>query len=349
MSSYELPAKVAHGNLGCEAHGLVSCSKCCVALSFMLGEEDENKSNVCIREDGARRSSTESLANIIRGESHGQNQNVPSPLAILPSATLSQIRHVRTFGNSMLLEVFEHDDFVDYRLVWLLKLLPALHLDDLTVIGPIDGKIAYDTLQGLIQYGNGWRTLRFISQHWSVLSFSIKADIYGAEPHWRSPKPSTPEEKIIHQRDGAQSGASVTTYSSAGLDVFDTVLTFQPRQISTQEASSPKALATSVVEEDEALSTAIKNGKELLVVVRRGQGADISEEEHWPYTLEHDMRHWAHGITWAEIRPRYMNFGQEDLGDEDDNDNMEENIDVCEGENGEDLFPIPIAELRTRV
>jgi hypothetical protein len=56
-------------------------------------------------------------------------------LSPLPSATLSKIRHVRTGGRPLMLLPIEDDDEVYYRLVWVLKLLPALRLDKLTVLG----------------------------------------------------------------------------------------------------------------------------------------------------------------------------------------------------------------------
>jgi hypothetical protein len=207
------------------------------------------------------------------------------------------------------------DDDVYYRLVWALKLLPALRLDELTVLGPCHGEIAYDTLGGLIKHGNGWRELRFITPDSSMLSFA-KVDMFMAEPYWRQPQPST-WEKILLQRDGAQSGASVTIYRSTESDAPGTVINRRTRQIFQQQASPPTALATFGVKEDKALSSKNEKGKELLVIVRRGQGADIAEQQGPPYKLAEDIRQWAHGMSWPEIRRQCIDFLQEEEDDDD--------------------------------
>lgn len=112
--------------------------------------------------------------------------------SILPPTTLSQIRHLRTGGRPLMLQpIGDHDD-VYYRLVWALKLLPELRLDTLTVLGSCRGGIGYDTLDGLIKYGNGWRELRFITLN-STIHQSTEMDILGG-PDWHKPQPSTWEE-----------------------------------------------------------------------------------------------------------------------------------------------------------
>src|SRR2546429_1002562 len=111
-------------------------------------------------------------------------------LSTLPSTTLSQIRHVRTGGRPLMLQPIGDDDDVYYRLVWALKLLPGLRLNTLTVLGSSGGEIAYDTLEGLIKYGNGWKELHFITPNSTMLGFA-KVVMFMADPYWRKPQPST--------------------------------------------------------------------------------------------------------------------------------------------------------------
>ena len=95
-------------------------------------------------------------------------------LSALPSATLSQIRHARVGGRPLILRPIGERQDVIYKLLWVLKLLPGLRLDRLTVLGSSRGEIAYDTLEGLIVDGNGWRELHFITPSSEMLSFSSR-------------------------------------------------------------------------------------------------------------------------------------------------------------------------------
>lgn len=76
-------------------------------------------------------------------------------LYFLPKENLSQIRHVRTNGRPVMFSL-AHDD-VYYRLAWVMKLLPELRLDTLTVLAGYPNKFAggtaqarYDTVDGLV-------------------------------------------------------------------------------------------------------------------------------------------------------------------------------------------------------
>jgi hypothetical protein len=245
-------------------------------------------------------------------------------LSTLPSTTLSQIRHVRTSGRPLVLQPSGDDDDVYYRLVWALKLLPGLRLDKLTVLGPSGGEVAYDTLEGLIKYGNGWRELHFITPNSTMLGFA-KMDMFMADPYWRKPQPSTWDE-ILRQRDGANSGASITVYRSTQSDTPGTVSNPCTRQIFEQKLSSPEDQEKFGVTEDKELLGGEGKGKELLVIVKRGRAANIAEQDRPPYMLEGDIRQWAHGMTWAEIRRECIDFFMDD--DEDDDFRTEEDEEV---------------------
>lgn len=205
-----------------------------------------------------------------------------------------------------MLQPIGDDDDEYYRLAWALKLLPGLRLDKLTVLGSSAGEEAYDTLEGLIKYGNGWKELHFITPNSMMLGFA-KMDRFMVDPYWRKPQPSAWDE-ILRQRDGANSGASITIYRSTQADAPGTVTNSCTRQIFEQKVSSPEDLQQFGVTGDEELLAEKEKGKELLVIVKRGGAATIAEQDRPPYREEWDIRQWAHGMTWAEIRRHCIDF-----------------------------------------
>jgi hypothetical protein len=139
-----------------------------------------------------------------------------------------------------MLQPIGDDDDVFYRLVWALKLLLGLQLDKLTVLELSSGEIAYDTLEGLIKYGTGWRELHFITPNSTMLGFG-RRNMFMADPYWRKPQPSTWNE-ILFQRDGANSRASVTICRSTQSDMPGAITNPRTRQIFEQKVSSPENL-----------------------------------------------------------------------------------------------------------
>lgn len=235
-------------------------------------------------------------------------------LSVLPLNTLSQIRHVRVGGRPTMLQPIDSDNDVHYRLAWVLKLLPGLRLDKLTVLGMSSGEISYDILDGLVKYGNGWRELHFITPNSRMLSFA-KVDMFMADPYWRKPQPSTWND-ILFQRDGVDSGASVTIYRSTQSNAPGAVIKPGTRQRFEQKIASPEDLEKFGVAEEKQLLCSNETGKELLVVVKHGRHANIMEQERPPYLLEQDIRQWAHGLSWAEIRQQCYDFSHESNDDD---------------------------------
>jgi hypothetical protein len=232
----------------------------------------------------------------------------------LPPTTLSQIRHLRTSGRPLMLQPIGYDDDVYYRLVWALKLLPGLRLDRLTVLGSSRGEIGYDTLDGLIKYGNGWREMRFITLNSTMHQFT-EMDILG-NLDWHKPQPSTWEE-ILRQRDGADSGASINIYRSIQSDAPGAVMNPYRRQI--LEGAFPREPGNLGITDRENIELREKESrKDILFVVKRGHAAEIAEQDGPPYTLEDDIRQWAHGMTWNEIRRQCIDFLVDEDMDEDD-------------------------------
>ena len=245
-----------------------------------------------------------------------QVEDLLDKFSTLPSSTLSQIRNVRTGGRPLVLQPIGDHDEVYYRLAWALKqLLPVMSLDNLTVLESSSGVIAYDTLGGLIKHGNGWRELHFITANSRMLGFA-KAGMFMTDPYRRKPQPSTWND-ILLRRDGANSGASVTVYRSTQSYSPGTVLDPRTRQIFEQKVPSPKDLETFGVAEDKQLLAEDEIGKELLVVVKRGHGANIMEQDTPPYNSADGIRQWPHGITWAEIRRQCIDYMDDDDDDDD--------------------------------
>ena len=216
----------------------------------------------------------------------------------------------------MLQPIGGYDD-VFYTLAWALKLLPGMSLDNLTVLGSSGGAIAYDTLGGLIKHGNGWREFHFITANSEMLGFA-KIDVFMVDQYRRKPQPSTWND-ILLRRDGANSGASVTVYRSTQSHSPGTVIGPRTRQIFEQKVPSPKDLETFGLAEDKQLLAEDEIGKELLVVVKRGHGANIREQDTPPYNSMDDIRHWSHGMTWAEIMHQCIDFPYP-MDDDDDDD-----------------------------
>ncbi|KAJ5174779.1 uncharacterized protein N7482_000656 [Penicillium canariense] len=234
-------------------------------------------------------------------------------LSPLPLTTLSEIRHVRVGGRSLMLQPIDDDGGVYYRLVWVLKLLPGLRLDKLTILGPPSSAVAYDTLGGLIEYGNGWRELHFITPNSKMLGFA-NINMYMVDPYLREPQPSTWSD-ILSSRDGANSGASVTIFRSTQSDSPGSVINPRTRQPFEQKLITPNQADFGMTEDRDLLSGS-EASKELLVVVKRGRHAHIEEQDSPPFMFE-DIRDWAHGMTWAEIRRLCYDVFP---GDEDEND-----------------------------
>ncbi|KAL2011624.1 hypothetical protein VTN00DRAFT_4342 [Thermoascus crustaceus] len=175
-------------------------------------------------------------------------------LSALPPATLSQICHVRVGGRPLMLTPIGDEDDVYYRLAWALK------------------------------YGNGWRELHFITPNSKFLGFA-KVDMLMADPYWRRPQPSTWKD-ILLQRDGVDSGASVTIYRSTQSDDPGAVISSRTCQLFEQKISSPENL----------------------------------QRTRWPPYMPEDIREWAHGLTWAEIRRQCIDFLDEDEDEDEDAD-----------------------------
>lgn len=117
--------------------------------------------------------------------------------------------------------------------------------------------------------------------------------------------------EILRQRDGTSSGASVTIYRSTHSDAPGTVINSRTHQIFEHKVSALEDLENFGMSEDKDLLAEEGSLKELLVVVKRSRAASIVEQDRPPYMLKDGIRHWAHGMTWTDIR-RCCYIGTED-------------------------------------
>lgn len=227
-------------------------------------------------------------------------------LTKLPNATVKAIRHVRTNGRPVMLSLPQND--VYYRLTWTLKLVPHLRLDTLTVLGGSASNIAggpaqvdYNTLDGLITHGTGWKQLRFITPNSLILGFQ-KTERFG-KTYLREPQPDA-WRSALYQRDGLDSGASVTIYRSK-IDKPGSIVNYLERETFQQSAALGDPGEFGAVK-DPFLTLPCERDKEVLVVVTRGRHTDIlREQSRPPYDPEYDIRALASGMTWSRIRKEY--------------------------------------------
>ncbi|KAJ7716892.1 hypothetical protein B0H14DRAFT_3631839 [Mycena olivaceomarginata] len=179
-------------------------------------------------------------------------------LTTIPAATRALIRHARV-----------------------LKLLPELALDRLTILGSQNPPFGYDTLDMLVRHGAGWKELYYLAPHSFLLSYEHYPQDHPR--YLRMPQPGY-WQRVIEERDGTTSGASVPA----------------TRAPFAQTLPVGKPLESFGLEVDAALTMPDEYRKEVLVAVTRGRGVDYAEKEDSPY-LEEDMREWIGGKTWSEM------------------------------------------------
>ncbi|KAH6621581.1 hypothetical protein B0J18DRAFT_230704 [Chaetomium sp. MPI-SDFR-AT-0129] len=143
-------------------------------------------------------------------------QTMFKKLSVLPVDTLTNLRHVRVSGEQYLRAGNGPDKTrYFYNIDCALSRLPGLQLDQLTILGS-RGWSNYIDLLGLIQFGNGWKTLRYLDRSSALLG--SRADTGTGVNDWglmdeyiRKPQPSS-WKHTLEERDGISSSPSVTIY-----------------------------------------------------------------------------------------------------------------------------------------
>ncbi|KAK5174060.1 uncharacterized protein LTR77_001140 [Saxophila tyrrhenica] len=212
-------------------------------------------------------------------------------LCNIPSPVLGQIRNVRVTADKLMLP----DQFGKcYGTARILKLLPGLNLDVLTVLDEGGMATSYETLNMLIRHGIGWKELRFISRDSRFLGYghglrrrfidNPQDDLY-----LHQPQPSD-WQQALELRDGIDSSPSVIIYRTNNA-ILSILMEWPPRM------------------------RRVKRKKEVMVVVKRGVGVDYAELQASPYLPGGDIRQHFPGKPWKELQAWQEEFHESDEDD----------------------------------
>ncbi|KAM0263141.1 hypothetical protein ACHAQJ_001294 [Trichoderma viride] len=238
-------------------------------------------------------------------------------LAKITLETRSMIRNVRVSGDPWLISFDE--DYIYYRTHQAFKLLPGLKLDRLTVLGPKEPEISYETLDFLIRYGDGWKELRYMSHASALLAYKhnwiTRDDDLHKDRYLRKPQPAGWQQNL-ENRDSPGSGASVTIYRSTTPHRSGSVMHAATR-VQFMQTLSPDQDINGFNEEDPQLMAPSEREKEMLVVVKRGRNADYEEKQTSEYLAHGDIRSEFPGKTWIDIKAEQEKLFADSLFTED--------------------------------
>ncbi|KAL2276570.1 hypothetical protein FJTKL_00745 [Diaporthe vaccinii] len=215
-------------------------------------------------------------------------------LADLDPQALAKLRHMRYLSDDMLTFKIRVDDGQHtgwrFRLDNVLKLLPGLRLDRLTVVGGPGAQFGYRALDPLINHSDGWKELYYVSYNSVMLGFGKSDRLFG-KYEWggvlRAPQPST-WNQVLTSRDGP-----------------------------TASIAEPGKESQYGIESDATLMTPGEKQKELLVVARRGKDVDYAVNEASPL-LQYDIRRYWPGMKWGQIRYMAIDWFFEEMCQEAD-------------------------------
>ncbi|KAK4066242.1 uncharacterized protein Triagg1_8074 [Trichoderma aggressivum f. europaeum] len=242
-------------------------------------------------------------------------------LADISLDTRSMIRHVRVLGGPILI-CYRREAAV-WHTYQLLKLLPGLKLDRLTVCDIDEAQTSYDAVSRLVKYSDGWKELHYKSHASRFIGF-VPARLNelnenaGEQRLFREPQPGGWQQKL-EDRDGSSSEASVTIYRS---DIPRPNYSTPYRSRAgkwikfTQALAPDQDIGDYQKVKDPQLMDRSEMDKEVLVVVKRGRGVDYEEKQGSPYLNagDGDIRERFPGKTWVEIKAskdifRYLSAG----------------------------------------
>ena len=255
-------------------------------------------------------------------------------LAGIPITVRQQIRHVRVSGGSLMLSVECGDDEVYYRTAHVLKLLPGLELDTLTVLGDRTSLVSYETLNMLVRYSDGWKKLHYLSPTSEFLGYKDDMRTFGPSDHMlnrylRQPQPSD-WQNALEQRDGQASHPSVVVYRANAAGAPGAILEPNTRKAYTQAFTADQDTQTYGKVEDSTLMRPEEIEKEVLVVVQRGDGVDYADKEGSPYLPVGDIREVFPGMTWKDIRAEQAALWKDSDDESDDDDDDLETVRIAD-------------------
>ncbi|PGH26831.1 hypothetical protein AJ80_01411 [Polytolypa hystricis UAMH7299] len=217
-------------------------------------------------------------------------EDLMDKLTTLPQSILGQIRFLRTGARPARSSSF-YERRMSLQVIWGLR---GLRLDTLTLLAGTGPETAYD-VDGFIWRGKGSKEFHFISHSSEILAFSPDDDDdLGPPMYRRKPQPATWHNNLL-RRDGQDSGASVVIYRSTLPGVQGSVLNPRTREPFRQTVSSLEQLDNFGLTEDQELLGPDEKSKEVLIVVKRGRGADINESDtRRPKDDSHNLAEWQH-------------------------------------------------------
>ncbi|KAK1758856.1 hypothetical protein QBC47DRAFT_336340 [Echria macrotheca] len=238
-------------------------------------------------------------------------------LTPLPINTLSQLRRVTVSGETLHLV---HPGLISqFRLVSVLKLLPGLRLDELTVIGGPDYRVCYDALNGLIDQGSGWKVLRYITFASEMLGLPENQHGDNYYNYYRDAQPSH-WQAMLENRDGILSRPSVTIYRATQPAQHGKILDPTKR---VKYEQKPFVNSEEFLRDFFLMADGERN-KEMMVVVKRGAGVDY-EEKGEPALRYGDIYEGMEEKTWEFVRRTCLDFSDDEdddypFSDEEDDD-----------------------------
>lgn len=223
-------------------------------------------------------------------------QTMLNRLSEVPESTLAKIRHLRLSGSPMMRYLKGFDDLM-YRQESIFHLVPALRLDCLTIIAIAPAAPGYDAITNLVNRGNGWKELRYITRDSRILGFSPSRS-HGSRDTGdirRQPQPSFWNMKLL-SRDGEGSGASVQIYRAKEEDHPESVLDPDSCDVFEQTPDEHELERFGLVD-DEEMTRGVGARKALLVSVKRGSNVDVSQKSPG-YGKERDMKARFNKRSW---------------------------------------------------
>jgi hypothetical protein len=242
-------------------------------------------------------------------------QTMLNRLSELPESTVSRIRHLRLIGSPMMRYLKGFDDLM-YRHESIFQLLPALRLDCLTVFAVAAAAPEYDAITNLINRGNGWKELRYVTRSSRMLGFSPSRSHGSRETGdiCRQPQPRF-WNKRLWNRDGEGSGSIVQVFRSTEENDCTSVLDPDRRESFEQIPEEHELQGFGRVD-DEELTRGAGARKALLVLVKRGDSVDITQKSPG-YGKERDMKARFHKRSWR-VRKKVIVWTPLDAEKDDD-------------------------------
>ncbi|RYP25719.1 hypothetical protein DL768_011414 [Monosporascus sp. mg162] len=186
-------------------------------------------------------------------------------LLLVPIAKLSLIRHVRVLAQAFSSR-FRRG--LVLALPFSLGLLPrGLQLDTFTILLGTGAATAYRIIGELIRWSGGWKEMRFVSETSELLAYTPPPSSRQWLPDYlkRSPQPATWRD-VLSRRNGPSPSPTVTIYRSTKAGEVGSVMNENSRTVGNG------------IVDDDSLMTEGEWNKEVLIVVRRGQGVDVSRK-----------------------------------------------------------------------